>query len=312
MSSLQNTKVSNKNKTQAMALYAVAMFLLSWLNVVVKRLMTEFSMSSNQIMTIRMGIIVAFLLPVMLKDKTVTWSKAEIKENLTRNIMFYISTYALYESMRYISVNNVTILSFISPILASVLSCFMLKEKVHRGIWFSLLVCFFSVLIIKNPSTATKGAVVAVSNIQDINKSYIYVLITIIIRGWIPIKNKQITQKFSKNTILYYNAIIMFIISASLSVKGWKIVPFGALKLIFLASALYGVELYLVSVAVSKCNISTLQPLDFLRLLFSMLISYVVLSEKTTVAQVIGGMLILSGNFASFIVAKNDNKKLNK
>ena len=75
------------------------------------------------------------------------------------------------------------------------------------------------------------------------------------------------------------------------------------IKYIAGASALFFIEYFLIFKAYKFCNAITLQPFDFTRLLFMMIMSDLLLNEHIVGSQIIGGLVILSG-YAVILIHK--------
>ena len=276
--------------------YLLAMLTTVLLNIFVKSAIVKFKLPTTEVLCLRQAIIVVCLLPVMIKLKFNFFDKTSLKPNLIRNILFSFSTLLLYLGMSKVPLNDATAITFLTPIIGSFLAVTLLKEKTSKTIWIALLLAVIGVLVVKKPSFQDK----------DFILGYGPLFLCVIIRGYIVILNKRLAGKFSTMTLLFYTHIIMLLFSLCF-VKQFIAVPVEALKYIVGAAFLFFVEYFLIFKAYKISNASTLQPLEFSRLIFMMILSSLLLDENITTNQVIGGSIIIGG-YLVMIFAKKKNK----
>ena len=279
------------------SLYLMAMFVTVILNIFVKTAIKKFDLPTIEVLCCRQFIIVLFLIPIMIKHKFNFFNKQSCKPNVIRNILFSITTITLYIGISRVPLNDATAITFITPILGSVLAIKLLGEKASRMIWVALILSIIGVLIIQRPGFKD----------EDIVLGYGALLFTVIVRSYIVILNKRLASKFDTMTMLFYTHIVMLLITALFFMQ-FVPIPLCALKYIGSAGFLFFVEYYFIFKAYKYCNAITLQPFDFSRLLMMIVMSDLLLNEATNKYQIIGGLVILTGY--GLIVAEKRKKKL--
>ncbi len=286
------------NATQGAGLYLIGVLFHTILIVVFKKVMKIYSdVSVYQIIFIRQMIIVFFLLPYMMKERFDFFNKERFKPNLVRNVLFAISSALLYKGLAIIPVNDAVTIQFIIPIIASIMAVVLLKEKPSEKLWFGLLLCIAGVAYAKKPSL----------NAEEIS-GYVFLLACVFLRGYITILNKKLTKHSSVMQMLCYTHVIMLFFNFGFFTT-FKAVSVGlVLWSAFLAIAFFA-EYFFMYYGYRKCDVSALQPLDFFKLIFSMLISYLVLQEKVTIDQAIGGIVVVFAYLYSSGKVKIFNKK---
>lgn len=275
-------KVSNGIKGSL--IYLSAMFVTVMLNIFVKSAIVKFHLPTVEVLCCRQVIIVLFLLPLMIKRKFNFFDKTAFKPNVTRNILFSISTFALYAGMSRIPLNDATAITFLTPIIGSILAVKCLGEKASKSIWVALILSMMGVLIIKKPGFGN----------DDILLGYSALMLSVTIRGYIVVLNKRLANSFDTMTMLFYTHIVMLLTSL-LFVFDFVRIPVEAIKYIAGASLLFFIEYYLIFKAYKLCNAITLQPFDFSRLLYMMIMSDLLLNETVQRNQIIGGLVIVGG-----------------
>ena len=264
-------------------IYTGAMFLIVLLNICVKRVIKDYGLPTWEVLFLRQAIIVACLVPCMIKSKFNFFDKRAFKPNFIRNVIFAFSTFLLYTGMARVPMNDATAITFIAPIIGSVLAVKLLGEKGSKAIFAALVLAIIGVCVIKQPGFSKASAI-----------GYGALLLCVIMRGYIVILNKRLAGKFNTMTMMFYTNIIMLGVSA-LFFWQFKPVPLGAFSIMLLVSLLFFTEVYMVYKAYKYCNALTLQPLDFSRLLFSMCLSSIILGEAVMRNQILGGLIIVGG-----------------
>jgi len=291
-------KLSNKNK--GIILYTLGMLVTVLLNIFVKKTIVVFKLPTIEVLCIRQFILVLCLIPFMIKMKFNFFDKKTLKPNLIRNILFSIGTFLLYQGMSTVPLNEATAITFLTPIIASFLSIKLLKEKSSKSLWISLILSVIGMLIIKTPS---------LSENKEILYGYGFLLFAVVIRGYVNVLNRKLAKKFDTYILLFYTHIIMFLTSLFFFPQFVKFPP-EAIKYIFITCVLFFIEYYLLFKAYKNCNASSLQPFEFTKLIFMMIFSNIFLGELTTINQIIGGIIILSGYVFVFLNKKNKSKKI--
>ena len=192
------------NKTSlGILLYLCGMIFTVLLNVLLKKAIKVYSIPTWEVLCIRQAIIVLFLIPLMIKTEFNFFKKNQWKPNVFRNLLFTFSTFLLYFGLSQVPVNEATSITFLIPIIGSILAIKFLGEKSSKSIWIALILSICGVCVIKQPGFDDSSA----------NIGYIALLLCALIRGYVVILNKKLATKFDTNTILYYTHIVMFVIS---------------------------------------------------------------------------------------------------
>ena len=272
------------NTVKGSILYLSAMFVTVTLNIFVKSAIVKFNLPTIEVLCCRQAIIVLFLLPLMIKRKFNFFNKDSFKPNVFRNLLFSASTFAMYCGMARVPLNDATAIMFLAPIIGSILATKLLHEKTSKTIWIVLVLSMIGVLVVKTPSF---------NDSENILLGYCALMIAVIIRGYVVILNKKLAEKFDTMTMLFYTHIMMLLTSL-LFTPQFVAIPLESMKYIAGASLLFFIEYYLIFKAYKLCKVTTLQPLDFSRLLYMMIMSSLLLGETTNCNQIAGGLIIVS------------------
>ena len=262
-------------------------------NVFVKKVMIDHHLPAWEAIAIRQSVIVAILIPFMIKMKFNFFNKETFKWNILRDVLYAISIGIMHIAMFKIPVNNGTSMQFLTPVIASILAIFLLKEKNSLWIWTSLIVCICGALIIQRPS---------IGNIYIIH-AYILLLISIILKSIITILNRKLALKFSTSILIFYMHTIILFVSLLFC---WEFIKFPPIVIAILGivGVFYLLEYIMIYTAYRYCSVVLIQPLEFSKIIYSIILSNLVLGETTNYTQIIGISTIMFG-FLIILLAKN-------
>ncbi len=276
--------------------YLAGMVSCASLNVFMVEAINDYNLPIMEVMFFRQLFIFLFLLPIMVKNRFNFFEKTALKENFKRNLMLSFSTSLLYIGMSRIPLNEATSITFLTPILAVFLAVKLLGEKAPRTINYAFVIAIIGVLIVKKPSFSENDAMLG----------YGALLLYTCIRSYVVIIDKRLTTTFTPMTMMFYSCIILGLF-AGCFFPLFIAVPLSALKYIAISGFLFFVEYYCIFRALKLCNAVILQPLDFSKLIFTMIFSYIFLGQQVNAHQIIGGSIIILGYLIVFIETKIKN-----
>lgn len=176
-----------------------------------------------------------------------------------------------------------TALNFITPLLATIVTIFVLKEKGYAHTWIALAIGFLGVLIITRPGMIPASPGVAFVLAAAFGFSFCGVVI------------KLLTRTESPNHIAFYMLAMTTLLALPAGILNWKTPTpegWGWLALIGVIAFLQQV---LVAKAIAKVPFMVLIPLNFLQLIFATILSYAVYSKLIDGWTLAGALVILAG-----------------
>ena len=276
--------------------YLIGVASCSSLNVFMVEAINEYGIPILEVMFLRQFFIFIFLVPLMIKRRFHFFDKTSLRSNAIRNILLSISTFLIYVGMSRVPVNDATAISFLTPMIAGFLAVKLLGEKAPKSINYAFIVAIIGVIVIKRPTFDIDNATIG----------YLALLAYTCIRAYIVILDKRLTSKFDPMTMMFYSCIILGLFAGCFFPFFIK-VPLSALKYIAISGFLFFVEYYCIFRALKLCNAVILQPLDFSKLIFTMIFSYIFLGQQVNAHQIIGGSIIILGYLIVFIETKIKN-----
>lgn len=239
-----------------------------------------------------------FALPVI-----VTWMaiRGELVTGLrTRHPMMHVKRGLLggsamgltFVALGKLPLPEVTVLGFISPIIALILSVIFLKETVRLFRWSMVALGLVGVLIVVWPRLSFTG--LETDRIAAIGA--VAALVAASLRAIVQVHVRQMIRTETTSAIVFYFAVTVSTMSLITLPFGW-VMPDTNILIYLISAGLIGtVAQIFITTSVRYADISVLAPFDYVSILFSMAAGYVFFAEVPTPTMVSGAALvILSG-----------------
>ncbi len=269
-------------KSQGILWAILACLLVSLIISIVRHLSGHFHVF--QIVMMRNFFALAFLLPFIIKNIDRVVKTKNLKIHFLRGGVGFVGMVLWFYVITLIPLSEAVSITFMVPIITTMAAMFFLKEKVSKKIWLSLLIGFVGVLIIIRPG------------FKDLNTAYFLALLTPFIWSISNIITKKMVATEKSETIILYLSFIALILSIPFAAPYLKPIPIYDL-LWFALLGLISNSFYIVNViCYSKVDVSVVQPFDFSRLIFTVIIAYFVFGEKVDFIMLIGAGVILFGS----------------
>jgi drug/metabolite transporter (DMT)-like permease len=230
-----------------------------------------------------------FLIP---KNKIKTFYTTErSKEHLFRCLMGLMALIAIVIALRELPLAVVVSLSYAAPLFITVLSIFLLSEKVGVFRWLAVLIGFVGVIIIAEPG------------FKGMNYLYFLPLIFCIGMAFVTIT----IRKLSTTEPIW---LISIFFTITISIAGLATIPMGWIMpnvQDFVLLALIGVtggsaNLFLTQ-SYKLSEVSLVAPLKYLALIFAIIFGYLIWNEIPTIKTLVGASLVV---LASLIIFRRE------
>jgi drug/metabolite transporter (DMT)-like permease len=186
---------------------------------------------------------------------------------------------------------EVTVVGFVTPILTLVLSVLMLGETVRLFRWSMVLLGLVGVVIVVSPRLSLEGAADRLAL-----WGLLAATISAGLRSLVQIHVRRMVKTENPATIVFYFAVIVSLGGLATAPFGWVMPDAKVWALMIGAGVLGSVAQLMVTSAVRQAEPSVLAPFDYVSILFSMLVGFVVFGDVPTGAMWAGASLvILSG-----------------
>jgi len=240
-------------------------------------------LSVNEMIMLRAFVATLILLPFNIQNL-----KQLKNENRKTNLLVLalglitiLDTYTWYQGLQSVPLNNAMILLFLSPLITTFMGAIILKEKVGIDIISKFIINIFAIFLIYRFS------------IGELTIGYFYLLADFFIYAIIAILIKKL-DKFSSNFLVFIRLLIILPVSIIIVHK----IPVINLKVvIFILIVVFGyiIERWCIVYAFKTAPVVEIQPLRYFNIVYSFILSYIILSEKATKWQFIGSGIIIFG-----------------
>jgi len=248
--------------------------------------------STGQVMFFRglFGILPTyFLIP---KDRLKTFYKTKRPwEHFFRCVMGLMALIAIIIALRELPLAVVVSLSYAAPLFITILSIFLLSEKVGMFRWIAVLIGFVGVIFISEPGFK--------------NLNYLYLLPLIFCTGMafvtITIRKLSTTEPIWLISIFF--SIIILIASLTTIPFGWIMPAPKDFVLLALIGITGGSANLFLTQSYKLSEVSLVAPLKYLSLIFAIIFGYLIWNEIPTLKTLIGASLVV---LASLIIFRRE------
>ena len=230
-----------------------------------------------------------FLIP---KNKLKTFYTTErSKEHLFRCLMGLMALIAIVVALRELPLAVVVSLSYAAPLFITVLSIFLLSEKVGVFRWLAVIIGFVGVIIIAEPG------------FKGMNYLYFLPLIFCIGMAFVTITIRKLSTTEPIWLISIFFTITISITGLATIPMGWKMPNFQDFILLALIGITGGSANLFLTQSYKLSEVSLVAPLKYLALVFAIFFGYFIWNEIPTIKTLIGASLVI---LASLIIFKRE------
>ncbi len=246
-----------------------------------------FNYNPYQILFCCSAIATLCMIPWAIKQGRKGLATTRLKHYSIRAVLEYVAYMLTLTSLGYIGDDFTlpmhTALNFITPILATIATIFILKERSHGHTWFALLAGIIGVLVITRPGMI------------PLSPGVMYVLGAAIVFSLTGVVIKMLTSSESPMHIAFYMLVMSTVLSIPMGVAHWvNPSPEGWMWLIIIGLLTYTVQV-LVGKAIAKVPYMVIIPLNFVQLLFSTISSYIIYDKMLDRWTLVGAIIIIAG-----------------
>lgn len=281
------------DNTQGIFYALLSCLFASFLIALVRHLSADFHILFIVMMRNFFGLM--FFLPQILYDHKKVFYTNHLKLHILRGVNGLASMMIWFYVVTILPLSEAVSISFIIPILTTVVAIIFLKEKVKSHTWIASFIGFAGILIILRPG------------FKEFNPAYFFSFASVILWVISNIIIKVMTKTEKPHTIVAYMSFIMFICSVPFAFPYLEPINFNNFLWFAALGAVSNLLHIFISSAYSKADLSYVQPFDFTRLIFTAIISYFAFGEIIDIWVIVGSMVILCG--VIIVMPKRQRKK---
>ncbi|MCP5265310.1 MAG: DMT family transporter [Burkholderiaceae bacterium] len=239
------------------------------------------------------GLVLA--LPLMLRG--LAWLKPRnLPGQLWRGFAQGIAITLFYVSLKYVPLADAIAILFTSPIVVLIGSALFLGEKVRPARWVAAFVGLGGVVVLLSPNISGQGSLfwslVMLSSVP-------FWAATFLITKWL-------TRSDSTDTIVAWQNLTITLFTIPMAIMFWHTPSLRELLLTMLAGFCGTAGHWCLTRAMSLADLSVVQPLRFLDLVWSSLLGIVLFGNIPTAATLIGGTVIV---LATIWLARSETRR---
>jgi len=230
-----------------------------------------------------------FLIP---KNKLKTfYTTKRSKEHLFRCLMGLMALIAIVIALRELPLAVVVSLSYAAPLFITVLSIFLLSEKVGVFRWLAVLIGFVGVIIIAEPG------------FKGMNYLYFLPLIFCVGMAFVTITIRKLSTTEPIWLISIFFTITISIAGLATIPMGWIMPNFQDFILLTLIGVTGGSANLFLTQSYKLSEVSLVAPLKYMALVFAIGFGYLIWNEIPTAKTLVGASLVI---LASLIIFKRE------
>ena len=196
-----------------------------------------------------------------------------------------IALLAIFIALRKLPLATVVSISFAAPIFTTILSIFLLNEKVGIFRWLAVIIGFIGILIITEPG------------ISQLNIYYIFPIIFCLGLSYVAITIRQLSTSEPAWLISFYFSLSITFLTIP---QGWVMPSLNHFILLSLIGIFGGVANLWLSLSYKYSEVSLVTPLKYLALVFAVIFGYFIWEEVPTIKTLLGAFLVIISTLIIF------------
>ena len=289
-------KISNN---MSAPLIAISLMIISGLFFVLMHSAVKYLSKEVHIFEIaffRCALVIFVLAPIIIQQGKTIFKTRQPKMQFLRIITNSVAMLCFFYGISTTPLAQLTTLGFTVPIFATILAVIFMKEKIRLRRTTALIIGFIGTIVVMRPDISIElGALLIIFS------SFLWSICLIFI--------KKLTQTDSAVTISLYFGIGMIPATFILAFPVMEAIDMRQFTILVFIAITGTLAQTIMNTALKKGELALLLPFDFLRLIWSVLIGYVLFAEEPTFTLWIGGFLIIgSTTYIAWREAKLKNQ----
>ena len=199
-----------------------------------------------------------------------------------------IALLSIFTALRNLPLATVVSISFAAPIFTTILSIFLLSEKVGLFRWLAVIVGFIGIIIITEPG------------FTSLNIYFIYPLIFCLGMSYVAITIRQLSTTEPVWLISLYFSATITLASFFTIPYGWIMPDIKDLILLMSIGILGGAANLWLSQSYKFSEVSLVTPLKYLALVFAIIFGYFIWNEVPSIKTLLGALLVIISSLIIF------------
>ena len=251
------------------------------------------SLDAALLVTLRNLLTLALLLPFVAPNRFAIIRTERLKTHVWRSAIGATGMVVWTYCLTIMPTVHATALSFTAPLLVTLFAILVLKEHSRPRHFIGLAIGFLGALIILRPS------------IHGFEWNSLLVLFATSAWATTSIFVKSLSRTEPPLRMVFYMNLFMFILTLPLGFTHWQM-PTAHVWMLLFGISLCSIVMHFTMVsAYARAPVVTLMPFDFMRLVYTSLLAYVIFGETSDLATWIGAAVIIA---SAVFIAGRDTK----
>ena len=229
----------------------------------------------------RAGLVFVVLLPILFWRGRAVFNTSSIRLQVVRGGIGGLGMLCVFTGLSMISLAEVTVLLFTVPIFATLLSTVFLSEKVGVRRWTAIFVGFLGILIIARPQ-------------GSVSTGHLFILCAALSWSTSILIAKKLTEKDTVISITFWQAMGCVPLAFIASLFVWELPSFVQLGALLGIAALGTVGHAMLYAALKVGQVSVILPLDYIRIIWSAGLGFILFGQLPTLHLYVGSLLIIA------------------
>jgi drug/metabolite transporter (DMT)-like permease len=269
----------HRRTLRGIALIMTAVMMFSAMDTLAKYMLRSYPMSA--LMWARYTVHLALMLALL-------WPRMGIRLlrtrrpglQILRGLLLVASTMFFYWALRYLPLAEAAAISFVGPVLTTLLSGPMLGERVTGRQWLAVIIGFAGVLIIMRPG----GGVLSLAAVFPITTAILFSVYQIVTR--------KLSGREHPYTTLFYTAVVGFAATSFAAPLHWVTPTLTQALFMVVIGMLGGFGHLMLIRAMEHTSPSTLAPFVYSQLVWSTVLAFLVFGDFPDSVS-LAGMLVI-------------------
>lgn len=219
-----------------------------------------------------------------LKDAFYT---KNFKGHLMRSMAGVGGMFMSFGALHYLSLPDATAITYVTPLLVTVLGALVLHETIRVWRWSAIGVGFVGVLIMLSPFLGHSGG-------PDLALGAMIGLIGTVFSAFASIAVRKLAGTEKTGAIVFYFSLITALAGLVTIGFGWIKPTPTEFALLVLAGFFGGIGQILHTASLRFAPVSVIAPFEYITLIWASLFGYVVFGEVPAQAVIIGAIIVIS------------------
>ena len=229
----------------------------------------------------RAGLVFVVLLPILFWRGRAVFNTSSIRLQVARGGIGGLGMLCVFTGLSMISLAEVTVLLFTVPIFATLLSIVFLSEKVGVRRWTAIFVGFLGILIIARPQ-------------GSVSTGHLFILCAALSWSTSILIAKKLTEKDTVISITFWQAMGCVPLAFIASLFVWELPSLIQLGALLGIAALGTVGHAMLYAALKVGQVSVILPLDYIRIIWSAGLGFILFGQLPTLHLYAGSLLIIA------------------